>query len=196
MAGAPAPRCARMVGHGECRVSRAARWRSAGSGRCRRWWACRRGRNCRSAVAREHRSPAPSKPIADPVALPCERASSSPYGQCACRIASDAQIVHRVDVAGDRIGDRARAGAADRRPCGSSGGAGTISSRYSMMASDWVIVWPSWTSAGISSCGFSALYRGACCWPPSFSRWTKRSSGSMPFRFSAMRARNAAEERK
>ena len=48
---------------------------------------------------------------------------------------------------------------------------------------------------GIRSCGFSACTPALCC-SPSLRRWMKRNSGTMSFRFSAMRTRKAAEERK
>ena len=53
--------------------------------------------------------------------------------------------------------------AAQVRETVSKGGSGFTSSRYSMMASDWPMVWPSCTSVGISSCGLTVLYFSSCC---------------------------------
>ncbi len=85
---------------------------------------------------------------------------------------------------------RARSSAAR----GSSGGSGWVSSRYSMMASDWPSTAPPSSSAGTSPWGFFARYSGVRCAPGR--RSTGTVSYAMPFRLSAMRTRYAAELRK
>ena len=112
------------------------------------------------------------------------------------QILQHAQIVERVDVAGDRIARSGARARARRHRVGSSGGSGTISSRYSMMASDWPIAWPSCTSVGISSCGLTRLVGVAVLLAAVLQQMDEAQSGLRPFRLSAMRTRKAAEERK
>jgi hypothetical protein len=70
-------------------------------------------------------------------------------------IAQRSHIVERMDIAGDDLLSRTLARATGSR--GRSGGCGSISSRYSMMASDCVSTSPesSW-SAGTRICGLIA----------------------------------------
>ena len=93
--------------------------------------------------------------------------------QLALQVAQHAQVVERMDLAGDVERDRAHAGAAERVG-GQERRLGTVSSRYSMIASDWVSgAVPgaaSSSSAGTSCAGATERKAGASC--SFFTRWT------------------------
>ena len=103
-------------------------------------------------------------------------------------VLEDAQVVERVDVAGDRQRDARALGRARRASPGGAAARGAFSSRYSMIASDWVSTSPSSvTSTGTRPCGFNARYSPPRCM--FLRRWTNSREGARPFRFSAMRTR-------
>ena len=78
-----------------------------------------------------------------------------------------ARVVERMDVARDRQRERANASAVARLGRQQPMSPAYISSRYSMIASDWRITRSPSTRVGTSSCGLTALISAACCSPPS-----------------------------
>src|SRR6478609_8070928 len=92
------------------------------------------------------------------------------------------------------ISARPRTRARPRASFGSSGGVGWVSSRYSMMASDWNSVVPSSsTSAGSAICGLT--FRNSSVWCALVSRSTNTTSVGSFFRLSAIRTRKLACDR-
>jgi hypothetical protein len=90
-------------------------------------------------------------------------------------------------VAGDDLGETAHA--ARRAVAGKSGGCGWVSSRYSMIASDWNSTGPSPSmSAGSTICGLTLRNASSRCLPLMRST-SMTSSGMRPLRLSAIRTR-------
>jgi hypothetical protein len=73
--------------------------------------------------------------------------------QVAFQVLQHAQVVQRVDFAGNASAPAHVRAPGPTRRAAAGLGSGWVSSRYSMMASDWPMAWPSSTSAGTSSAG-------------------------------------------
>src|SRR5712692_7231550 len=91
-----------------------------------------------------------------------------------------------ISKANERI--RARSGG----EAGSNGGSGCVSSRYSIIDSDWVRTRSPSISVGTACCGLTRAYSELWC---SFLRKLRNTfSYGSSFKFNAMRTRNAAED--
>ena len=129
-------RCARSSDTATDPCRRAARWRAAARGRCRRASARRRGRSGRSRVARELRSRAPRSrrrsSTGTSVLLRLGDAERAASGSCSTRRLLSGWMSQAIASASARTRARPAASA------GSSGGCGCVSSSHSMIASDCV----------------------------------------------------------
>ena len=184
--GTPA-RCARWSGTSRGPRRSAARCRPAGPGSSRRWSARRPRRSVPVDGWSASIASSASKPVADPVPHPVV-ALGLRHVPLALEVLQHAQVVERMDVAGDQLRERAHALAVARggrqqrrrrarfrRGIRGSPATGAACARRAAAPAPGPAGWP--RNAGV------------CCSPPSRSRCTATSSYGRPLRFRPMRTR-------